>query len=221
MKVLELFSGTQSISNEFRKKGHKTLCVEYNDEFTKRPFKLNQWTTDILNVTSEEVIKRLGDKPDIVWASPPCTTYSIAAISHHRKKLESGFLTAKSEKAELHDEYLIKMLKLIEKLNPKYYFIENPRGGMRKSELMKDMNRVGRYTVTYCQYGDERMKPTDIWTNHPYPNFKPICKNGDPCHAAAPRGSTTGTQGLKNNIQRSRIPQELCRHIVSLCEKQE
>ena len=53
------------------------------------------------------------------------------------------------------------MLKLIEELQPKYYFIENPRGGMRKMEWMKGLPR---YTVTYCEYGDNRMKPTDIWT---------------------------------------------------------
>ena len=35
MKVLELFSGTQSISKEFRKKGHETVCVELNDIFLK------------------------------------------------------------------------------------------------------------------------------------------------------------------------------------------
>ena len=62
------------------------------------------------------------------------------------------------------------------------------------------------------------MKPTDIWTNHPNPNFKPMCKNGDPCHVAAPRGSKTGTQGLKGSKERSVIPQQLCEHIVSICE---
>ena len=61
---------------------------------------------------------------------------------------------------------------------------------MRKMECMQDLPR---YTVTYCQYGDTRMKPTDIWTNHPNPKFKPPCKNGDKCHVAAPRGSRTGT----------------------------
>lgn len=70
-----------------------------------------------------------------------------------------------------------------------------------------------------CQYGDERMKPTDIWTNHPNPKFKPMCKNGDPCHTPAPRGSKTGTQGLKNKIERARIPRELCKHIVEICEE--
>ena len=103
------------------------------------------------------------------------------------------------------------------KINPKLiYFIENPRGGLRKMNFMKDKPR---YTVTYCQYGDDRMKPTDIWTNHPNPKFKPMCKNGDPCHVSAPRGSKTGTQGRKNSIERSLIPFELCNHIVKICEE--
>ncbi len=62
------------------------------------------------------------------------------------------------------------------------------------------------------------MKPTDIWTNHPMPMFKPMCKNGDSCHVPAPRGSKTGTQGLKNAKERSRIPRKLCEHIVDICE---
>jgi hypothetical protein len=90
-----------------------------------------------------------------------------------------------------------------------------------------------RYTVTYCQYYDRndyphltdeeaenmrRMKPTDIFTNHPSPHFKPICKNGMPCHVTARRGARTGTQGIKNKIDKSTIPSELCRHIVRISE---
>ena len=106
-------------------------------------------------------------------------------------------------------------------MRPLIYFIENPRGGMRKMEWMQ--NRP-RYTVTYCQYEldkpveERRMKPTDIWTNHPDPKFKPMCKNGDPCHASAPRGAKTGTQGLKGSRERSVIPPMLCEHIVKICE---
>ena len=97
-----------------------------------------------------------------------------------------------------------------------YEIIENPRGGMRKMEWMKDLPR---YTVTYCQYGDNRMKPTDIWTNHPAPQFLPMCHNGDSCHVAAPRGSKTGTQGLKGSRERSVITRKLCEHIVDICEE--
>ncbi|MBA9027540.1 hypothetical protein HNP81_002830 [Peribacillus huizhouensis] len=85
---------------------------------------------------------------------------------------------------------------------------------------MRFMADRPRHTVTYCQYGDDRMKPTDLWTNHPAPAFRPMCKNGAPCHEAAPRGSKTGTQGRKNAMERSRIPDELCRHIVEICEEE-
>lgn len=89
---------------------------------------------------------------------------------------------------------------------------------------MSWIQHIPRYTVTYCKYTEDlplekrRMKPTDIWTNHPEPNFKPPCKNGDPCHVAAPRGARTGTQGYKGSIERSRIPDQLCDHIVEICE---
>lgn len=90
---------------------------------------------------------------------------------------------------------------------------------------MDFMKGLYRYTLTYCQYETDRpveqrrMKPTDIWTNHPNPSFKPICKNGDPCHARAPRGARTGTQGIKGSVDRSRIPNLLCEHIVDICEE--
>jgi hypothetical protein len=84
---------------------------------------------------------------------------------------------------------------------------------------MNFIKNIPRYTVSYCQYGDTRMKPTDIFTNYPNPNFIPICKNGDKCHISAPRGSRTGTQGLKGSKERSIIPENLCNHIVNICER--
>lgn len=101
------------------------------------------------------------------------------------------------------------VISLIKELNSTYYFIENPRGGMRKMSWMQELPR---YTVTYCQYGDERMKPADIWTNHSNPKFKPMCKNGDSCHVSAPRGAKTGTQGLKAVLNEVKFHQ----HYVSI-----
>ena len=86
---------------------------------------------------------------------------------------------------------------------------------------MAFMQELERHTVTYCQYGDSRMKPTDIWTNHENPQFKEPCKNGMLCHVSAPRGSQTGTQGIKGSVDRSRIPMELCEAIVEMCEEEE
>lgn len=99
-----------------------------------------------------------------------------------------------------------KTLSIIKDINPKWWFIENPRGKLRKLPLVQGLHRV---TVTYCQYGDSRMKPTDIWTNAVWWKPRPMCKNGDSCHASAPRGSRTGTQGIAGSRDRSKIPSEL------------
>lgn len=157
LKVLELFAGTRSISKAFEERGHETFSVEWSKDFEN----INMYA-DILTVTADDILREFG-RPDVIWASPDCSTFSIAAISHHRRK--------------------------------------NP--------------------ITGCKYGDTRMKPTDIWTNHPDPKFLPMCKNGDPCHEPAPRGSKTGTQGLKGSKERSIIPQKLCEHIVDICERGE
>lgn len=211
MKVLELFAGTRSIGKAFEEKGHEVFSVEWDKNFENIDL-----YKDIGQLTAQEILDSFG-RPDVIWASPDCTSYSVAAIYHHRRRNpENGSLEPISEYAKFCDEVNKHTLELIKELNPKFYFIENPRGGMRKMDWIQDFPR---YTITYCQYGETRMKPTDIWTNHPDPKFKPACKNGDPCHVSAPRGARTGTQGLKGAIERSKIPVDFCRHIVDICEE--
>lgn len=209
IKALDLFSGSRSIAKAFEARGHEAFTIELD-----RRHGGIDWYVDILSVTADDIIRRFG-LPDVVWASPPCTTYSISAISHHRTRNADGVLVAKSAAAEVADRLVNHTLALIQDLAPSLWYIENPRGGLRKMPFMR---ALPRYTVTYCQYGDNRMKPTDIWTNHPDPAFKPMCRNGAPCHEKAPRGSKTGTQGLKNAAVRSIIPKALCQHIVSISE---
>lgn len=210
MKVLDLFCGTKSIANAFERRGHEVYTVDWNAEF------MPSLCADIGTLTAEDIINLCGGVPDVIWASPDCTSYSIAAISYHRRKNPvTGNLNPITEYAQKCDEINQHVIDLIKELKPKYFFIENPRGGMRKMNFVKD---IPRYTVTYCKYGENRMKPTDIWTNHPAPNFKPPCKNGDTCHVSAPRGARTGTQGIKGARDRARIPTALCEHIVNICE---
>ena len=200
MKILELFSGTESFSKIARERGHEVFTIDMDRSFNPSLCK------DILDVE----IKDIPFKPDIIWASPPCTCFSVASIgsswigNYHPKRVETALGMA----------YVLKALKLIKQLEPKFWFIENPRGVLRKMAFMENLPRR---TLTYCQYGEKRMKPTDIWTNSTWIP-KPMCKNGDSCHVAAPRGSKTGTQGLKNSIERSRIPRELCLEIIKACD---
>ena len=207
LKVLDLFAGTRSVAKAFEKNGHEVYTIEWD-----RVHEGIDWYADLFDVTAKDIIERFG-KPDVIWASPPCEKFSVAAIGKHWIK---GTNTPKTEETKEALRLLEHVVNLIKELDPKYFFIENPRGKMRKVDVMQSLPM---YTVTYCQYGDTRMKPTDIWTNHPDPQFKPACKNGMLCHVSAPRGSQTGTQGLKNSILRSMIPDELCEHIVKISEE--
>ena len=212
-----MFAGTRSIGKAFEAAGHEVYSVEWDKSFENIDL-----YADILTVTADDILRNFGH-PDIIWASPDCATFSIAAISHHRRKNPAtGNLDPVSDYAKFCDKVDQHVLDLIRELRPTYWFIENPRGGLRKMEWMQGLPR---YTVTYCQYelekpaAERRMKPTDIWTNHPSPKFKPMCHNGDPCHARAPRGAKTGTQGLAGSKERSVIPAALCEHIVGICEE--
>lgn len=209
IKVLELFAGTRSIGKAFERKGHEVYSIEWDKDFDNI-----DWYEDIGKITAQDILDRFGH-PDVIWASPDCSSYSLAAISHHRKKNpKTGNLDPISDYAKFCDNVNSHVIELIKELKPTYFFIENPRGGLCNMTFMQG---IPKYLVTYCQYGDTRMKPTHIFTNYPNPQFK-HCRNGDPCHEKAPRGSRTGTQGIKGAKDRSRIPDKLCDYIVELCE---
>jgi|TARA_Y100000034_G_scaffold29533_1_gene35607 hypothetical protein len=208
MNVIELFAGSRSVGKIADDRGHNVFSVDIND------FKDIDLVKDIEFLT----INDIPFKPHLLWASPPCTTYSIAAISHHRNNQ-----LPKTDFAKKSDRLIKNVIKLIKEYNCLYY-IENPVGMLRKMDFMNEFHRT---TITYCSYGDNRMKPTDVWSNNIRSLFnqngwKPIPKcynNNKKCHhEEAPRGSTTGTQGLKGNYERSKIPEALCLEIIKATE---
>ncbi len=208
LKIIEFFAGSRSISKE----AEKTNCQVFSTDIIA--FNKINYVIDVFDFDFE----RVPFIPDVLWFSPPCTAFSVAAIGRNWTKVAETYIP-KTIKAEIGISMLKKCLDIIayyQKINPKIiFFIENPRGMMRK---MPHLENITRHTVTYCQYGDTRMKPTDIWTN--CKSFVPKkCNNGDTCHIAAPRGSKTGTQGLKNAFERSKIPPLLCADIVESCIK--
>ncbi len=204
MNIIELYAGTKSLSKNAI--DHKTFTSDIDASFD------TDYTVSIMDFDVSKVPFRV----DFLWASPPCETFSVASLGHHWTG-GKGAYKPKTQSCRDGIDRILKTLEIIKELKPKVWIIENPRGVLRKMPFMNEPN-VYRYTVTYCQYGDTRMKPTDLWSNSPDLEFKPMCKNGMPCHIAAPRGSSTGTQGLKTYRDRSRVPDDLCRSVIKQVE---
>lgn len=217
MKILELFAGSRSIGKAAQSLGHEVFSVDIKD------FKGIDLVKDMELVTPNDI----PFIPNIIWASPPCTTFSIAAIGRHR-----NMGVPKTDFAAKSDRLVKNTLALIKHFDCLYY-IENPRGYLRKMDYMRGLPRT---TVWYCKYGDTSAKPTDIWSNNIYNLFntdgwkpKEMCFNGNlKCHHdKQPRGYKAkvlsgaigkGTQGKKNNYERSIIPKALCYEIIIATE---
>ena len=212
MKILELFAGSRSVGKEAEDKGWQVFSVDWEN------YENINLQIDIEQLTKEQV----PFIPDMIWASPDCTTYTIAAISTHRNGTEPKSNYAK--KCDRVNQHVISLIKEWLNINPNMvFFIENPRGMLRH---MKWMQEFKRYTIWYCQYGDDRAKPTDIWTNSKTWVPRPECHNykydkqgniiNKHCHhESAQRGAKTGTQGRNGSYERSKIPQELCLDVLN------
>lgn len=232
LEGFEFFAGRQGWSYGFRKRGHSVYSTDIED------FEGIDLVQDFLETTPEDFLKVYdGRRPDFVCASPPCEAFSIAGIWFHWRREEVWtpgksdpeiVWTPISETADLGIKLIEHLLYIIEQLNPRFFWIENPRGGLRK---MPQMQHLPRETVTYCSYGDHRMKPTDLWGRfpdswQPRPMARPgrgkkyvmgedghrwvLGMDGKPSHHYAPRGyKKGGTQGTKGYWNRSHIPEEL------------
>lgn len=201
MKILELFAGARCIGRAAESLGHEVFSID--------------WTAyegiDLVKDINFLSRKDLPWIPDHIHASFDCTTYTIAAISHHRDGVIPKSEYAK--KCDSVNQHVLDLYNQFKAIKPSITIsIENPRGMLRK---MPFMAWLPRYTVWYCQYGDDRAKPTDIWTTLDW-TPRPVCHNGNAnCHhAPAPRGSKTGTQGRKGSHHRSLIPEQLCLELM-------
>lgn len=246
MKILELFSGTESFSKVARERGHECFTIDNDPKF--KP----SLCADIMTLKAGDI----PFKPDVIWSSPPCQKFSIMTVYRNWKKNADGSYEYKNDETLKAIALHTQALSIMKTINPKLFFIENPRGMLRK---MKWMENIPRFTVTYCKYGMPYQKATDIWSNCKTWIPREVCKANSPCHVRAPRGSRYGVQGIdgyrRNREQkhfdismmkdikhyrrtslhsedlgdhcgwnattrRGMIPRELCEEILIACERE-
>ena len=97
MKLLELFSGTKSVGKVAKEMGWDVICLDMNPKTNPDIVgDVLEWNYKVLEVGHF----------DVIWASPPCTEYSIAKTVGERN-------------LELADSIAMKTLEIIHHLKPK------------------------------------------------------------------------------------------------------
>jgi len=208
-RVLDLFCGLGGFSQAFRES--------------------DRWGVTTVDIAARFKPDRVADvfalRPsdferdfDLVLASPPCTQFSLAASSLERiVDGEPQTPAARDAVALVHHT-----IGLIEGLSPRYWFLENPQGFLR--QIIGPP--AGR--VTYCQYGTDYMKPTDLWGEHPPMRYRK-CAYGDGCHQFNTDQAHGGDGNVKTMFQqttsgsdpaeRAKVPAALSRAIRDACER--
>ena len=183
MKVLELFSGSGSVTKVCKELGYDCVSVDIDFESTHK--------VDILEFDYKQY---KPDEFDMIWASPPCTYYSSLQRSWIGKKKKDGIYTEEKLQKDLEDsdKLVERTLEIIKYFNPHLWFIENPQTGtLKKREIVKD---IPYYDVDYCMYSDwGYRKRTRVWTNKE--GFNALrCDNKGTC------GNMVSTGKHKKNV---------------------
>ena len=148
MRLLDLFSGTHSVGNVAKGLGFEVVSLDLADASI---------CCDVLTWDYASAYPK--NHFDVIWASPPCETFSHARmknIGRHgitRESIENDIVTKGVP-------LLRKTEEIIEYFSPTYYFIENPDSGAMKRFLERPF-----YVVDYCRYGFQCRKRTRVWTN--------------------------------------------------------
>lgn len=197
---LELFSGSKDISGLALGYYDKVCSVDIEQKFNPTI------CSDILKLKLSLLPKDI----DFIWASVPCTTYSVMSLMHHWERITYNFRQyyyyPKSKEAIKAVQILEKTLHIIDVIKPRHFIIENPRGALRHMPQMKSINF--RHTVSYNDYGFEYYKPTDLFTNTPGLQLIKIktCVN---------KNFAGSILSLDNAFNRSKVPGQLVHSILT------
>ena len=201
-KMVELFSGSGKMSRAFRREGYETLEVDFD---------INCCPDLLIDINSKSILHRIMDlgfdKPDVVWAGVDCTYFSRANPRNGGHFSAGGIPNTKDAKKAI--TTLENTLNIIDFLNPKFWFIENPggNGAMKQLPMMKEYPSTEIY---YCQYGGKTKKPTSLFGQFPSQFIpKTVCSHIN---------HKEKILQMKGHLQRSEYPTDFCKDIVKSCK---
>jgi site-specific DNA-cytosine methylase len=212
MRVLELFSGTGSVGKVCRLKGWEVISLD---------LKGADINTDIMEWDYRSL--PVGHF-DIIWASPPCNTFSALNRSNFSKEETLHRIN------NIGLPILRRTEEIINYFSPTYYFIENPQTGLMKNYVTRP-----HYDVDYCMYADWGYKKrTRIWTN--VIGFQPLLCNkhcgstiAHPVHGGMIHISNCGNTAQRQLLEeigykfkqtqrdRYRVPPNLIEGLFAMC----
>ena len=195
-RLLELFSGTGSIGRAFEALGWEVISLDI----------LPGATIQSNIMTWNHTVFPPGHF-DFIWASPPCTEYSIART---RAKKPRDFVLA--------DSIVCAALDIIDYFRPELWLLENPQTGYLKTRPI--MRNIPWQDVTYCRYGYPYKKQTRLWGIFPF-QLRPICRKHDHCGNVVDGRHPASAQREHRGVRRSlselySIPPQLCDDIAVL-----
>jgi len=162
MRLLELFSGTCSVSKVLKElhKDCEIVSLDIHQKFN---------ATHNVDILLWDYTLYPPNHFDIIWASPPCTEYSKAKRVGVR-----NFALA--------DAIVKRTIEIIEYYKPSHWYIENPSDGglLKHRDFMKPLN-IYMHTCCYCMYGCIYRKATNIWTNRQGLMLRMCNKHTTPC----------------------------------------
>ena len=189
-RLLELFSGTGSVGRAFEAKGWEVISLDILPGATI--------TSNILTWDFKIYPPRHFD---FIWASPPCTEYSIART---RAKTPRNITLA--------DTIVCATLTIIEYFKPKMWLLENPQTGYLKRRPF--MVNIPWRDVTYCKYGFPYKKQTRLWGWFPFV-LRPVCRMGAGCENVVDGRHPIRAQRSQHRLEDLyAIPPELCDEIA-------
>ena len=143
MRLLELFSGTKSVSKAVGERYDEIISVDILKKFDPSV------VTDILKWDYK--IYPPGHF-DAIWASPPCREYS-----------KMKFISGAPRNLDLADSIVKRTIEIIDYFKPERWYMENPQTGLLKDRPF--MMGIPFTDIDYCMYSDwGYKKKTRIWT---------------------------------------------------------